>query len=766
MLWPRKLVPAWYDDDTTAARIFMGFLNSVALWTGLGAAGVAVPVIIHLLYRKHRRQTDWAAMELLRRALVIRSGQVRLEDLIILAMRCLALLLIAAALLRPTLNTDSVTWLGEERVGMVVAIDASYSMNHGEHSRFEKAIKKTGEILASAKQGDPVSLVLMSNRPEILLRRTGYDEAIFNETLNRQKEATSYPLSLEANIDQLEELVAELKTPARECYLVTDAQEHEWAQLSEKAEKSLAKLTRSASVFVVPVTDVGLKNLCITQLEYDFGSLQKGGMARFKVEVRNGGGEAVHGGVVKVFVGPTGQPAEEDTPLEGPAFGKIEAGKTEYVDFNYTFDELGDMRLRVKLIEGSDELADDNECFTVVRVRQGIRVLCVDDLGPGNTAARTGTYYPVRALRLKASEADEGAPIQVNQIAALDLNSPDELGKLDEYDAVLLADVTDLAPETVERLERFVRAGGGLIIFLGDHVDAELYNQRFGSLLPGKLSKVLAAEEGQAGWAIGPVNSGHSLASVIKATRGDVVDAARFSKVMQVEVAPKCETILSIAEQDTPLLLSRSLDAGAVVMFATSADRTWNNFATHPLYTMLLQQAIMTVSNKESRPVIVGESANLALTGRQVGDQVRLVGPDGQDRDVKVTQVGSTMVCAIDADAAGVYGVAGDATIPSVAVAANVDSKESNVRVIDAGALKNQMASTGVKVILDSSALAAEIEKSRQGRELATFLLVAGIVVFLLQSFLAKYFTNRMSHGESNVSASLQLNRVAAARRS
>ena len=65
----------------------MGALNSVGMWLGLGALGVSVPLIIHLLYRKHRRQTDWAAMELLRRALVIRSGQVRLEDLLILLLR-------------------------------------------------------------------------------------------------------------------------------------------------------------------------------------------------------------------------------------------------------------------------------------------------------------------------------------------------------------------------------------------------------------------------------------------------------------------------------------------------------------------------------------------------------------------------------------------------------------------------------------------------------------------------------------------------------
>ena len=52
----------------------MSYLNSPLLWGILGGIGVAVPVIIHLLHQRHRRRTDWAAMELLRRALVVRSG--------------------------------------------------------------------------------------------------------------------------------------------------------------------------------------------------------------------------------------------------------------------------------------------------------------------------------------------------------------------------------------------------------------------------------------------------------------------------------------------------------------------------------------------------------------------------------------------------------------------------------------------------------------------------------------------------------------------
>ena len=140
----------------------MNFLNIPAVWGGLGVAGVAVPIIIHLLYRKHKRQTDWAAMELLRKALVIRSGQVRLEDYLLLFLRCLLLALVAFALLRPTLHTSGgILSSGQQRVGAVVAIDASYSMDHGNLTkRFEEAGAKAREIFSTIRVGDPTTCPL------------------------------------------------------------------------------------------------------------------------------------------------------------------------------------------------------------------------------------------------------------------------------------------------------------------------------------------------------------------------------------------------------------------------------------------------------------------------------------------------------------------------------------------------------------------------------------------------------------------------------
>ena len=135
-------------------------LNLFPVWGTLAAIGIAVPIIIHLLYRKNKKETDWAAMELLRRALVVRSGQIRLEDFIILLLRCLTLLLLAAALLRPILKDSSL--VGNQRVGMVVAIDDSLSMNHGATTRFETAIEKARKVLGTASPGDKVSIVFLN----------------------------------------------------------------------------------------------------------------------------------------------------------------------------------------------------------------------------------------------------------------------------------------------------------------------------------------------------------------------------------------------------------------------------------------------------------------------------------------------------------------------------------------------------------------------------------------------------------------------------
>ncbi|MCW5755958.1 MAG: BatA domain-containing protein [Phycisphaeraceae bacterium] len=102
----------------------MTFLNPLILSAGLAA--IAIPIAIHLLMRRRRKPTPWAAMRFLMEAMRRRRRRLQLERLILLAVRCLLVAAIALALGRPVvrgLSGDSP--FGALPVTLAIAIDDS-----------------------------------------------------------------------------------------------------------------------------------------------------------------------------------------------------------------------------------------------------------------------------------------------------------------------------------------------------------------------------------------------------------------------------------------------------------------------------------------------------------------------------------------------------------------------------------------------------------------------------------------------------------------
>ena len=708
----------------------MGTLNSLGLWSIIGALGVAVPVIIHLLYRKHRRQTDWAAMELLRKALVTRSGQVKIEDLIILLLRCLAILLLALALLRITLDSNSA--LADEKIGMVVAIDASYSMNHGEFSRFDDAIEKARKIFEdTAKEGDPVSLVLMSSRPEVLLRSARYDPATVTEILDGLDSAGPNSLNLETNIELLHELVKELKTPGKECFLITDSQEMDWAELPQKTRNTLTQLKeeQKANIFIVPASNAGEENLAIESLDYTWGSLRKSGEARFTALVRNTGRSSEEGATLEFSV--------DGTLTKRVAVGNLAAGESRPLEFTTQFDKSGDVTLQAKL--SKDDLADDNIRHAVARIRPGIRVLLLEGDIENTAGNRGGSYYAKAALRPQDSDSEEG--VVVNEIDPADFG----LEKLNAYDVVIMNNVLKVSSDTAKRLKRFVSEGGGLIVFAGDRVEASEYNQSLGDgeggegILPARLGEI-ATSENEAGWALEASKSGHLLARLTARYPEKLLDAIRITRQIEATPAENSETLIT-SQSGNPVLLSRSTGSGTVLLFTTTANQRWNNLPREPLYAILLQQAVTMLTSDPGRlQLTVGTDASLPLAKREAGEFVALRTPGAENaEDVRVTQDGDQIVAEVSLSEHGIYEIEAEDDKPGVVVAANVNASESNVRVVEGPALANSLDDTGVKVLNRAGSMADAIQDERRGSELSGRLLIAAIIAFILQSILALF---------------------------
>ena len=103
-----------------------------ASW-GFAAAGLVcatIPFVIHLLNRRRFRVVNWAAMDFLREALQRNRRMLQLRDLLLLALRTAALILLGLALAQPYFSHDENDFDGSQPLHAVLIVDNSMSMSY------------------------------------------------------------------------------------------------------------------------------------------------------------------------------------------------------------------------------------------------------------------------------------------------------------------------------------------------------------------------------------------------------------------------------------------------------------------------------------------------------------------------------------------------------------------------------------------------------------------------------------------------------------
>ena len=140
----------------------MSFLNPIML---AGLVAVSVPIIIHLLNRRRFQKVVWAAMRFLKLSVEQNQRRMKIEDLILLLLRCLLLALLAVALARPAILSNTSEHFGQSKVTGIIILDNSYSMgvSDGNLTRFEKGRKAAEQALDSMPIGSATAVFLASD---------------------------------------------------------------------------------------------------------------------------------------------------------------------------------------------------------------------------------------------------------------------------------------------------------------------------------------------------------------------------------------------------------------------------------------------------------------------------------------------------------------------------------------------------------------------------------------------------------------------------
>ncbi|MBT3297011.1 MAG: VWA domain-containing protein [Verrucomicrobia bacterium] len=709
----------------------MNFLNPLLL---LGALGIGLPILAHMLNRFEVKHTDWAAMQFLNRSVRVRSRQLRLRDVILLILRCLAMLLLILAITRPSMKSRHalVSALGEKRAGVVIALDASFSMQHrdGTQTRFERALEKVESIADGIRTGDSVTLILLGAEHRTVIRNAAFDADAFAELLGEQK-ATSEALHVDSVPRILKELAAEMKAPEKEIHIVTDMQEQDWKPRSIWLQESLKDLARNASVFLVPI-EGGPENLAITGLELVSGVLRKGTSARYRATVRNCGANVAQNVRVTGLL--------NRISVDVKVIPVIAPGTSETVSLFFPFRDPGPVKIAAELSD--DALAADNTRQAVAVIRDRVSVLCVEGSdGDGQSAGR----LIAAALRARDNRKVQD-DLAVRSVSWVDLPSQD----LKQFDVVILADVPDITVEQARSFERFVRAGNGLIWFAGDYVKADAWNQRSaleGSpLLPGTIEEPISTIDAMGiGRSLDPSLTDHPVCRPLLSLAEDLLSETRFRTMLRVKPSATSTKVLSLAGSDSPLLLEHSLGRGHVFMFTTSAGSAWNNMAVTPVFPMLLQQMVTYLTGREfETPRTVGDTLSLSYVEQPDATDAVFDTPAGETITVPVREYRNQYVALLgNAREAGFYLARVSLQAAGMPIAVNVDTRESMVKSMLSAETKRILKDSGVRVVRSSDEILAGMEESRESHSLWRILMMAGLAFFVIESLFAQWMSKR-----------------------
>jgi hypothetical protein len=560
----------------------LAFLHPLLLWT---LPLCAVPIIIHLLNRRRFHRVPWAAMEFLIAAMKRNRKRLRMEQWLVLLLRTLAVLLLVFLVSRPQLGGGGL--LGAKTHHVVVLDDsASMTQRSGSTVLFERAqdrVRVLAEDLAQRRGGDLFSVVRTShpNQPDLWSQRVGPDLGRRVGTLLKEWTVGDGAPDLGAVLQATVKRAAGVPDASRtEYYIVGDQRAHDWSTEDDKPRpgvlQALSSMRPGQEHLTVLAVGGQQPNLAVVDVRLVDRLAVVAVPTTLAVDVQNFGLDPTTPTTVAVEVDGQSRVVQTVPPLA--------PGQRVPLPIVHTFLQAGFHRIDAQL-EPTEAFPLDDHRTLALEVRDKSRVLLVD----GQPDEEEGETFFLQAAM---DHAESG--IETHTVTETMLDETD----LDQFDVIWLCNVQAPSVAASKRIERFVAAGGGLVVACGPLVDATRYNELFWrdgqGLLPLPLGEI-AGDPDRPEHAV-LTNKDHPICERV----GEVMELL-ISNVVLVKrwltiVEPSGHTASIVARirdaEGPPLLVTKTFGGGGgeVTLLAVTVDKFWSTLPSTDLFVVLSNQ--------------------------------------------------------------------------------------------------------------------------------------------------------------------------------
>lgn len=577
----------------------MSFLHPAIFLAGL--ACIAIPIAIHLLMRRRRRPVPWAAMKFLMEAYRKQRRRLTLEQLLLLALRCLLVAFIGVALARPIIGAAAgLTGPGPRTVYLVIDNSlASGLRDDAGRTALERHQARAREILSGldAERGDRAALVLLGSPAEAVVSPPAVDLAAV-ESAVRTAEPTDGPADWTGFAAVVRSAIS-ARRPDEPAASVIILSELRAGSIDLRRPAPKLGLEGGAALLVAHPAVEPADNITVMDVEPVRGVLlrREGGAASagdpVRVVLRRSGPGVSRTGITEVRVSVDAASGDAGQPGTGQvrwASGQEEATLTIPMPAQHSAPGTSGRVLSARV--DNDALSGDNVWRRPVHLGDAVEVALISP--PLGVAAGIDQYTPTDWYRLALNpEGDQpGGQVRTTVIES----SQAGIRPLDLFDAVILPYPESLDEGAWRALGQFTRSGGAVILNPTPSEGLNTWTDDMARSLG--LSWEIGREAEQLGEPAivqpGREGGADGLLGLLGGELEELLKSVRIRRLLSIDPRDVSARVELRAAGGRPFLVvgEPAGGRGIVAMLAAAPDLAWTDLPVRPLMVPLIQELV------------------------------------------------------------------------------------------------------------------------------------------------------------------------------
>jgi uncharacterized membrane protein YobD (UPF0266 family) len=683
-----------------------------------GLIAASLPLLIHLLNRRKLNRIRFPAVRFILMSQKRISRSYRLRHWILLALRTMAVVLLALLLANPIFQTGAGLFAGGGPVSLVILLDNSLSMTwSGDGIGFKQAKEAARLLITSLGDADRAAIIPTSISGKEPIRLKLEKDVLLKEL--DQIEIAEGTADYSTALGKAYEILGE---PAgqKEIRLISDLGLTGWDNFS------MSSLKQVDPAIPVKAIRVGSKqkplNVAVKEIRAAGQGIGVDLPLHLEAVVANFSDQEIKDLLVQLSI--DGQ--NKDQKLTSvPARGDATVGLQTRL--SQAGSHAGQLTIK------KDGLAGNASLHFGVHAQDQLRILVVDG-DPQTSLVQSETFFLTRALN-PTGESDSSQYLPTVII-------PEGLSGavLDAYQVIVLCNVAALADAFVAKLQNYLRGGGGLLVFGGDRLQADNYNAKLAQILQTPIRDKKQGLEAS-GEKIGKLELTHpALQSLSDNLLQESIKSARVWGYSRVSASGQ-SVLMSLANGD-PLLIEHKVGSGRVMFITTTADRDWSDLPVKTAYLPMIHSLTNYLAGGKrgllDGGISVGDVKEISLPPGYVGKTIRITKPNKQPAELVMSAAPDRASGSFEHnDVAGIYQLAltgGDQESGTPRLyAVNPPFLESRLEEISERELQAKLSPVRADVV--------PIETLRQGgtrRDLALPLLGLLLATLLLEGWFAQ----------------------------